>query len=103
MLKYLPNKLVHFVLDYHPDWIARLRLPPSDGSHGQLCSDQFHSVLDRLDTIPDRDVDAAVQLFSAVNIGHKDLLDVQAVHAVPFLKTKTRMVYSTICVYGCIC
>jgi hypothetical protein len=101
MLKYLPNKLVHFVLDYHRDWIARLRLPPSDGSHGQLCSEEFHSVLDRLDAIPD--VDAAVQHFSAFNIGHKDWLGVQTVHAVPFSKTKTRMVYGTICVYGCIC
>ena len=96
MLQYLPNKLVHFVLDYHPDWIARLQLPTSDGTHGHLRTEAFHAVLDRLETIPD--VDAALQLFSAVDIGHKDWLGVQTVHAVPFPKTKLRRV--CICVYA---
>ena len=44
MLQYLPNKLVHFVLDYHPDWIARLQLPPSDGTHAAI-SAQKNSTL----------------------------------------------------------
>ena len=100
MLQYLPNKLVHFVLDYYPDWVASLRLPPSDGSHRQLRTEEFHSVLGRLEPIPD--VEAPLQLFSAVDIGHKDWLGVQTVHAVPFPRTKTRMVNGTIYVYVCI-
>jgi hypothetical protein len=101
VLHYLSNKLVHFVLDYHPDWIADLRLPPSDGSHRHLRTEGFHAVLNRLDTIPD--VDAPLQLFSAVDIGHKDWRGVQTVHAIPFPTTKTRMVYGTTDVYACIC
>jgi hypothetical protein len=101
MLQYLPNKLVHFVLDYHPDWIAGLHLPPSDGSHGHLRTEGFHAVLNRLDTIPD--VDAPLQLFSAVDIGHEDWMGIQTVHAVPFTTTKTRMVYGTTFVYAYIC
>ena len=101
VLHYLSNKLVHFVLDYHPDWIADLRLPPSDGSHRHLRTEGFHAVLNRLDTIPD--VDAPLQLFSAVDIGHKDWRGVQTVHAIPFPTTKTRIVYGTTDVYACIC
>ncbi len=36
MLQYLPQKLVHFVLDYHPRWIAGLGLPTFDGTHRHL-------------------------------------------------------------------
>ncbi len=89
-----------FVLDYYPDWVASLRLPPSDGSHSHLRTEEFHSVLDRLEPIPD--VAAPLQLFSAVDIGHKDWLGVQTVHAVPFQRTKARMVNSTTFVYVCI-
>jgi hypothetical protein len=33
ILRNLPNKLVHFILDYHPQWVAQLQLPVSDGRH----------------------------------------------------------------------
>lgn len=39
------------------------------------------------------DVDGIIQLFSAVNIGHKEWKGSQTAHAVPFPKTKTRMVH----------
>jgi hypothetical protein len=44
ILHYLPNKLVHFILDYFPNWVASLQLPASDGRHRQLRSGHFHSV-----------------------------------------------------------
>ena len=96
-LQYLPQKLVHFLLDYHPAWIAGLGLAPSDGTHSQLHSEHFAPVLERLVTMPD--VDGIIQLFSAVNIGHKEWKGSQTVHAVPFPKTKTRMVHATVCLY----
>ena len=93
MLQYLPQKLVHFILDCHPGWLAGLGFAPSDGSHQQLRSEHFPPVLERLVTMPD--VDGVLQLFSAVDIGHKEWMGSQTVHAVPFPKTKTRMVHAT--------
>ena len=94
MLQYLPQKVVHFILDYHPAaWIAGLDLAPSDGSQRQLRSEHFAPVLERLATVPD--VDGVLQLLSAVDIGHKEWMGSQTVHAVPFPKTKTRMVHAT--------
>jgi hypothetical protein len=90
ILRYLPNKLVHFILDYHPQWVAQLQLPASDGRHKQLASAQFHSVLERLVNMPD--VSCPLQLFSNAQIGHKDWLGEQTVHAMPFNKEKKNMV-----------
>ena len=90
ILRYLPNKLVHFILDYHPQWVAQLQLPASDGRHKQLEAAQFHSVLERLVNMPD--VSSPLQLFSTAQIGHKDWLGEQTVHAMPFNKEKKNMV-----------
>lgn len=49
VLSFLSNKLVHFLVDYHPDWIAQLRMPPSDGRHRQLETRHFHLALERLE------------------------------------------------------
>ena len=86
VLHFLAHKLVHFVVDYHPDWVASLGLPPSDGTHRQLRREHFQPALRRLDIMPD--TDAPLQLFSAVNISHKEWRGVQTVHAMPF-KTPT--------------
>ena len=90
-LSYLPQKLVHFLVDYHPDWIAQLQLPPSDGKHRQLRTEHFQQALRRLENMPE--VDMPVQLFGAVDIQHRDWLGGQTVHADPFPKPKTRMVH----------
>jgi hypothetical protein len=87
-LRYLPQKLVHFFVDYHPDWIAQLQLPASDGTHRQLRTEHFQQVLQRLEIMPD--VDAPVQLFSSVDIGHNEWQGVQTVHANPFKGLKIR-------------
>ena len=86
VLHFLAHKLVHFVVDYHPDWVASLGLPPSDGTHRQLRREHFQPALRRLDIMPD--TNAPLQLFSAVNISHKEWRGVQTVHAMPF-KTPT--------------
>ena len=96
ILANLPNKLVHFILDYHPDWVAQLQLPPSDGRHRQLAAAQFHSVLDRLANMPE--VASALQLFSYVEIGHRDWRGTQLVHAMPFKKASPAMVRLHVCV-----
>jgi len=86
VLHFLAHKLVHFVVDYHPDWVASLGLPPSDGTHCQLRREHFQPALRRLDIMPD--TDTPLQLFSAVNISHKEWRGSQTVHAMPF-KTPT--------------
>jgi hypothetical protein len=84
ILRNLPNNLVHFLLDYHhPDWVAHLQLPASDGRHLQLAaSAQFHSALERLEDMSE--VSCPLQLFFSVNIGHRDWRGEQTVHTIPF-------------------
>jgi hypothetical protein len=36
VLAFLGKKICHFIHDFHPDWIARLCLPPANGEHNQL-------------------------------------------------------------------
>ena len=104
LLHFLALKLVHFFVDYHPDWIASLRLPPSDGTHKQLGREHFQPALRRLENMPE--TDTPLQLFSAVNISHKEWRGVQTVHATPFKKPTPRQVSDCICrythVYTCI-
>ena len=90
ILRNLPNKLVHFLLDYHPEWVAQLQLPASDGRHRQLASAHFHLALERLENMPD--VSCPLQLFSSVDIGHRDWRGKQTIHAIPFKKETPRMV-----------
>jgi hypothetical protein len=92
ILHYLPNKLVHFqvILDYFLNWVASLQLPASDGRHRQLASGQFHSVLERLANMPD--VTRPLQLFSCVEINHRDWLGQKTIHALPFERETPHMV-----------
>jgi hypothetical protein len=71
LLHFLALKLVHFFVDYHPDWVASLGLPPSDGTHRQLRREHFQPALQRLQNM--LDADTPLQLFSAANISHKEL------------------------------
>ncbi len=96
-LSYLPQKLVHFVVDYHLTWISHLQLPPSDSSHRQLHTHHFQQGLLRLENMPE--VDMQLQLFSAVDIQHQDWVGSQTLHADPFKKQKSHMVSSDIVEY----
>ncbi len=42
---FLGKKICCFVHDFHPDWIARLNLPVSDGLHNQLHRQQVDRIL----------------------------------------------------------
>jgi hypothetical protein len=90
ILRNLRNKLVHFILDYFPNWVASLQLPASDGRHRQLASGQFHSVLERLANMPD--VTCPLQVFSCVDINHNDWKGKQTIHAMPFQRETAHMV-----------
>jgi len=78
----LGPKIVHFLMDFHSDWVSSLHLPPSTGKHDQLVGAQIDSVLDRLETIPQ--VFGEVQLFTAVKISHSEFQGTQIVHSTPF-------------------
>lgn len=97
MIQFLAHKIVHFVVDYHPNWVSSLSLPPSDGSHRQLRQKHFQPALQRLQNMPE--TGTALQLFSAVNIYHKEWRGGQTVHAVPFKQPKPRKVVHCQCMY----
>jgi hypothetical protein len=82
ILDQLATKIVHFLVDFHSDWFPALALPPSDGRHGQLAGSEIQKVLDCLELIPE--VEAAVQVFSAVKLNHEDFIGAQIVHSAPF-------------------
>jgi hypothetical protein len=82
ILDQLATKIVHFLVDFHSDWFPALALPPSDGRHGQLVGTEIQSVLDCLEIVPE--VQAAVQVFSAVKLKHGEFLGAQIVHSTPF-------------------
>ena len=99
LLHFLAHKLVHFVVDYHPDWVASLSLPPSDGTHRQLRREHFQPALLRLENMPD--TDTPLQLFSAVNISHREWRGNQTVHAMPFKKATPRKVVDCMAIHTC--
>ena len=112
ILKYLGAKIVHFIVDFHMDWIESLQLPPSNGRHNQLDTAHIQRVLDRLETI--QEVHSEVQIYNAVKIGHSDFKGSQFVHCTPFKSrhSKTRMVRirmylyvfaRILLVFACIC
>ena len=108
ILKFLGPKIVHFIVDFHMDWIGSLNLPASDGQHRQLDGRQVQQVLDRLETIVE--VQSEVQIYAAVKIGHAEYNGSQIVHCTPFKSrhVNTRMVnihvFTRIFIlYTCIC
>ena len=91
-LGFLSCKVVHYLVDYHPEWLDELDLPPTNGKHSQLDKDHFQSVLKRLQWMPE--VKKHFQLYSAVKINH-DLAGFQGfqtIHACPFYCASPREV-----------
>jgi hypothetical protein len=101
LLHFLSHKIVHFVVDYRPDWITSLQLPPSDGTHRQLRSEHFQPALLRLQNMPD--TDTPLQLFSSVNIYLKEWRGSQTVHATPFKQSTPCKVVYCMCMYVYVC
>ena len=91
-LGFLSCKVVHYLVDYHPEWLDELDLPPTNGKHSQLEKHHFQSVLKRLQWMPE--VKKHLQLYSAVKINH-DLAGFQGfqtIHACPFYCASPREV-----------
>jgi hypothetical protein len=98
ILQFLGPKIVHFIVDFHMDWIGSLNLPASDGRHRQLDARQVQQVLDRLETIVE--VQSEVQIYTGVKIGHEEYSGAQIVHCTPFKSRhiNTRMVRVLVCI-----
>ena len=96
ILDQLATKIVHFLVDFHHNWFPDLALPPSDGRHGQLVGSEIQKVLDCLESIPE--VQAPVQVFSAVKLMHEDFIGAQIIHSAPFKSRHSapRMVCSSV-------
>jgi len=91
-LAYLSSKVVHYLVDYHPEWLDELNLPQTNGEHNQLYTHHFQLVLKRLQYIPG--VRKPFQLYSSIKIKHSlgGYPGVQAVHCVPFITAAPREV-----------
>ena len=90
VLKYLRNKIAHYLHDYRRHWFARFGLPPPNGEHDQLRDSQIRRLLRRVqrrmghqDGGRGRDR-PEIQVFSRLDIGHKDFLGEQFVNCRPF-------------------
>ena len=89
-LKYLRNKIAHYLHDYRRHWFARFGLPPPNGEHDQLRGSQIRRLMRRVQRRAgpkgggrgrER---AEIQVFSRLDIGHKDFLGEQFVNCRPF-------------------
>ena len=68
VLAFLGKKICHFIHDFHPDWIARLCLPPSNGQHDQLIPTIQTRILRRIQNLQSRSRKGASALASAKNV-----------------------------------
>ncbi len=87
VLKYLRNKIAHYLHDYRRHWFERFGLPPQNGEHDQLRERQIRRLMRR---VQQRFTSKGggrgserpeIQVFSRLDIGHKDL---QFVNCRPF-------------------
>ncbi len=97
-LDFLSNKIVHFLVDFYPNWFPALSLPPSNGNHDQLREHHFHSVLDRLEII--NEARTEVRYYPAVKLGHADYAGGQTVHSSPFLHGRVRVKPRMVILFG---
>ena len=91
-IAYLSNKVVHYLVDYHHEWLVNLPLdiPVTDGTHKQLGKEHFQAITPRFEHLPL--VKKPFQVFSAVKLEHNRFIGGQTVHAAPFNISKPRMV-----------
>ncbi len=91
VLKYFRAKLANFLNDFRrADWFGRLGLPVSNGRHNQLSKSQVRRLMRRVEQrVGFRGGGRGrerpeVQVFSRLDIGHKDFLGEQFVNCRPF-------------------
>jgi hypothetical protein len=80
-IAWIPNKVVHYLVDYHSEWLDPLDIPESNGEHNQLHTHHFQSVLKCLEKMPE--VKRHIQLYSAIRLQHSNagFLGQQSVHS----------------------
>ena len=86
ILAYLAKKISCFVHDFHPDWIARLNLPDSNGQHNQFKKHHIDRILRRL-VYPNLETARlesnrrkVISVFSRLEIGHANYMRKQIVY-----------------------
>jgi hypothetical protein len=91
VLKYFRAKLANFLNDFRrADWFGRLGLPVSNGRHNQLSKSQVRRLMRRVEQRVGFQGGGRgserpeVQVFSRLDIGHKDFLGQQFVNCRPF-------------------
>ena len=91
ILKYFRPKLVNFLNDFRrADWFDRFGLPVSNGRHNQLSESQVRLLMRRVEQRAGPKGGGRgrerpeVQVFSRLDIGHKDFLGEQFVNCRPF-------------------
>ena len=91
ILKYFRAKLANFLNDFRrADWFDRFGLPVSNGRHNQLSKSQVRLLMRRVEqrACPQGGGRGGerpeVQVFSRLDIGHKDFLGEQFVNCRPF-------------------
>ena len=90
ILAFLSKKICCFVHDFHPEWIARLNLPDSNGEHNQLRKHHIDRILRRLVSPTeetarlDRNRRLVLHVFSTLCIGHGDYMGKQILYCKPF-------------------
>ena len=91
-LKYLHKKIAHFLHDFHRRWFVSFGLPPSNGEHDQLFGSDIRRLVRRVQNVG---VDencggrgnkrTGINVFSRLDIGHKDFFCKQFVNCKPLL------------------
>ena len=102
ILAFLSKKISCFVHDCHPDWIARLNLPDSNGEHNQLKKHHIDRILRRL-VYPNKESarlehnrNIVLEVFIRLEISHGNYFGKQIVYSKPLMpsgKLGTRMDY----------
>ena len=86
----LQNKIAHYLHDYRRHWFVRFGLPLPNGEHDQLRKSQIRQLLRR---VLQREGPKGcgrgrerpeIQVFSRLDIGHKDFFGAQFVNCRPF-------------------
>jgi hypothetical protein len=91
ILKYFRPKLANFLNDFRrADWFDRFGMPVSNGRHNQLSKSQVRQLMRRVEHRAGPKGGGRgrerpeVQVFSRLDIGHKDFLGEQFVNCRPF-------------------
>ena len=91
ILKYMSKKICCFIHDFHPDWIARLNLPDSNGEHNQLKNHHIDRILRRLvhptmeSARLEQNRKIVLEVFSKLEISHGNYFGKQIIYSKPLM------------------